>query len=420
MIERSYGDFSVALRRSAVRAQLPLNGSIEVTHRCSLACEHCYNNRPMSDATARASELTTDELKRITGEIAEAGGLYLLFTGGEIFARKDFLDVYRHAKQLGFIVTLFTNATLVTERIADELAALPPFVVEVTLYGNSSETYERLTGVRGSFARARQGIRRLIERGVSVRLKSVGVTHTLAEMSDMNKFALSEVGQPLKFDSLINGRIDGDARPLATRLPAERIVALDLADPRRVNGWREFAQRFGGPVNGDPAAPARYHCGGGVTSYAIDPQGRLSICVLSKREQFDLRRGTFAEGWSRFLRGARAQPAARRTKCTSCGIKAMCGMCPAMGELESGDPDEPVPFLCEVAHLRAATLGITVPAHGECEFCPGGARHDAISAPATRLRAGANSEPVRRSLPVLGGENDRPSCGSGQCGSCGT
>ncbi len=418
MIERSYGDFSLALRRQAARARLPLNGSIEVTHRCSLACAHCYNNRPMSDAAARVSELTTDELKRIVGEIAAAGGLYLLFTGGEIFARKDFLDVYRHARQQGFIVTLFTNATLVSDRIADALAELPPFVVEVTLYGHTPQTYERLTGVRGSFTRARQGIRRLVERRVPVRLKTVGVTHTLDEIADMNRFALAEVGQPLKFDSLINGRIDGDARPLATRLPAERIVALDLADPRRVTGWREFAQQFGGPAEAGPAAPRRYHCGGGVTSYAIDPEGKLSICVLSKREQFDLRRGSFAEGWAGFLRGVRAQPAERATKCTGCGIKAMCGMCPAMGELETGDPDQPVPFLCEVAHLRAAALDIPVPPHGACEFCAGGARHAEIAAAAARVRTGAGA-PKRRSLTVLGGDEAGSRCGSEPCGSCG-
>lgn len=419
MRQVSYGDFSQRLRRHAGGAQLPLNGSIEVTHRCSLACAHCYNNRPMSDAAARAAELTTPELKRIVGEIAEAGGLYLLFTGGEIFARKDFLEIYRHARQLGFIVTLFTNATLITERVADALAAMPPFVVEVTLYGHTPQTYERLTGVRGSFTRARLGIRRLVDRGVPVRLKSVGVTHTLAEMADMNRFALAEVGQPLKFDSMINARIDGDARPVATRLAADQIVALDLSDPRRVNGWREFAQRFGGPVNGNPAAPTRYHCGGGVTSYAIDPEGRLSICVLSKRDQFDLRRGSFADGWSQFLRGVRAQSAARSTKCTSCGIKAMCGMCPAMGELESGDPDQPVPFLCEVAHLRAEVLDIAVPPHDDCEFCAGGARRGEIVAAATRVRTGAAGPSSRRSLTVLAADTASSSCGSGQCGSCG-
>jgi sulfatase maturation enzyme AslB (radical SAM superfamily) len=65
----------------------------------------------------------------------------------------------------------------------------------------------------------------------------------------------------------------------------------------------------------------------------------------------------------------------RQTKCAACEIKAMCGMCPANGELESGDAEQPVDFLCQVAHLRAHVLGLPVSQHGDCEYCEGGNRH---------------------------------------------
>jgi hypothetical protein len=100
-------------------------------------------------------------------------------------------------------------------------------------------------------------------------------------------------------------------------------------------------------------------------------------------------------------------------------------MCPANGELENGDPESPVDFLCHVAHLRAATLGIEVPAHGECEYCPGGERHgelqrslaglgrarELIGSPGKRTAA-----PAPLALPVLGAAGGRASA----CGSCGT
>jgi hypothetical protein len=47
----------------------------------------------------------------------------------------------------------------------------------------------------------------------------------------------------------------------------------------------------------------------------------------------------------------------------------MCGICPANAELENHDAEEPVDFLCQVAHLRAKALGINVKPHGECEYC---------------------------------------------------
>ncbi|GAG51750.1 unnamed protein product, partial [marine sediment metagenome] len=71
----------------------------------------------MSDKEARRNELTYDEHCRILDEITAAGCLWLLYTGGEIFARKDFLDIYTYAKQKGLIISLFSNGTLITPEV---------------------------------------------------------------------------------------------------------------------------------------------------------------------------------------------------------------------------------------------------------------------------------------------------------------
>src|SRR6266702_4788824 len=117
----SYGTFSETVHRQARAARAPLNATIEVTRRCPLVCAHCYNNLPMGDRKAQLAELTLDEHRRLLDQMAEAGCLWLLYTGGEIFARRDFLDIYTHAKRNGFIITLYTNGTLIDERVADHL-----------------------------------------------------------------------------------------------------------------------------------------------------------------------------------------------------------------------------------------------------------------------------------------------------------
>ena len=182
---------------------------------------------------ARRRELDTSELRRIIDEIAEAGCLWLLLTGGEIFARKDFLDIYIHAKQRGLFVSLFTNGTQVTPAIADYLAVWRPFAIEVTLYGRTRETYERLTGVPGSFDRCMRGIQLLKERGLPLKLKTVAVTINRHEIAGMQRFAEEELGLPFKFDGMINARIDCSGSPLAVRLAAREMVALDVGDPVR-------------------------------------------------------------------------------------------------------------------------------------------------------------------------------------------
>ena len=82
-------------------------------------------------------------------------------------------------------------------------------------------------------------------------------------------------------------------------------------------------------------------------------------------------------------------------------------MCPAVAQLENGDPEEPVDFLCQVAHLRALALAgpAAIQAHGPCEYCPGGEHHEAATAAAGRLKHAATGAwpgpSPRQSLPVL-------------------
>src|SRR5687767_5016184 len=95
----SYQTFGTSLRGRASSVRAPLSASFEITRRCPLSCQHCYNNLPMGDRQARARELTVAEHQRILDELAELECLWLLYTGGEVFARKDFPEIYAHAKK---------------------------------------------------------------------------------------------------------------------------------------------------------------------------------------------------------------------------------------------------------------------------------------------------------------------------------
>jgi len=156
---------------------------------------------------------------------------------------------------------------------------------------------------------------------------------------------------------------------LRVRLKPEEVVELDLRDPKRMAEWKRFGQQFNGPVHPPEHCDKLYHCGAGIGTFAIDPTGKLNICLLSPGENWDLRKGSFREGWEEFLSKVRQKKITKLTKCIACEIKAMCGMCPVSAELENKDPEEPVDFLCQVAHLRAKALGFTLKPHGECQYC---------------------------------------------------
>jgi radical SAM protein with 4Fe4S-binding SPASM domain len=420
MEAKTYGEFSRLVHGHYSGQRAPLSVSIEVTRRCPLDCLHCYNNLAMADLEARSRELTKEEHFRLLDDLADLGCLWLLYTGGEIFARKDFLEIYTYAKQKGFLITLFTNGTLITERVADYLQQWPPFAIEITLYGRTKQTYEALTGIEGSYDRCLRGVARLRDRGLPLKLKTVPTTINKHEVVAMKDFVEQELHLDFKFDSLINPRIDCSQSPLAVRLSPEEVVALDLHWPKIAAEHREAAARDLAASSASEKMDGVYSCSGGMNSFAVDPYGQMSICVLSHKDTYDIRLGTVKEGWDRFLLKVRARERKRISKCVKCRIRSLCSMCPANGELENGDPESPVDFLCEVAHLRAIALGLEVPEHGECDFCSGGGHYNSVKESARRIASKDNTVGEWTSpqvvLPIL----NNPAAASYEgCGGCG-
>jgi radical SAM protein with 4Fe4S-binding SPASM domain len=381
----SYGTFSADLHQHRAGGRVPLQVAIEVTRRCPLECLHCYNNLAMDDVEARRRELTKEEHFRLLDELVEIGCFWLLYTGGEIFARRDFLEIYTYAKTKGFLITLFTNGTVINEQIADYLAAWPPFAIEITLYGRTRETYEALTAIPGSYDRCLRGIRLLKGRGLPLKLKTVATSINKHEVLAMRQFSEEELGVEFKVDGQINPRIDCSQSPLAVRLAPEEVVALDMSTPKAVSEYRRLAKRdLENPPNLSQNDSV-YFCGGGMNSFAINAYGEMGICVISQQETFSVRDARLKTVWETSLAELRRRKRTKLTKCVQCQIQSLCGMCPANGEMENGDRESPVSFLCHVAHLRAAVIGVETPAHGTCEFCAGGSEHEALMESARRI-----------------------------------
>ena len=120
---------------------------IELTERCNNDCLHCCVNLPEHDGDALGREMSTAFVKGVLTEAATLGCLTIRFTGGEPLLRSDLQELYLFARRLGMQVVLFTNARLVTREFAELLAKVPPGrMVEVSVYGMSPETYDRVAG----------------------------------------------------------------------------------------------------------------------------------------------------------------------------------------------------------------------------------------------------------------------------------
>ena len=281
--------------------------------------------------------------------MADAGCLFLLLTGGEVLLRPDFAEIYRRARGRGMLVSLFTNATLLTPAIADLLAYSRPQSIEITLYGATQQTYEAVTQVPGSYARCRRGIELLLERGLPLTLKSVLLTTNRHELAEMQTLA-EEVGVKFRYDGTLWPRLDGGERPYDHRLSLEEMLALDREDPERRRQWEETAALFGGQL---VRAEYVYSCGAGLQTFHVDSAGRMSICTMSRHPSYDLRQMRFEEAWEA-LGTLRQQRRRLDTACRTCTAGGLCTQCPGWSQAVHGDDETPVAFVCELGRLRAA------------------------------------------------------------------
>jgi len=336
-------EFLRGLSRRAAAERVPLAGSLALTHRCNLRCVHCY----LSGAPAPRAELTAEQWRHVLDEVTEAGCLSLLITGGEPLLRSDFRVIYRHARSNGLLVTVFSNGTLISDEVIDLFREYPPRAVELSLYGVTAGTYERITGVPGSYGRCRAGIERLLDAGINVRLKTILMTLNAHEFSAIEQLAF-DWGVRFRFDAAIFPRLNGDRAPLALRVAPEEAVARELADPSRLLAWRQYYDERADL----PVSKWLYNCGAGRTGFHVDPYGYLQPCLMAYGYRYGLLGGSFDAGWRQEMPAVRERRAGEGDACSRCEMRVLCGYCPAFSALDSGAEDIRSDYLCALGHLR--------------------------------------------------------------------
>ena len=352
--EVSIQDYARRLIKRPQGKRIPLSGTLELTFRCNNRCLHCYVNQPAHHEKVREKELSSTEIYRLLDNMAQEGTLWLLLTGGEPLLRPDFEDIYLYAKKKGFLITLFTNGTLITPALVDFLKEFPPRFIEITLYGATEGTYEKVTQMPGSYQRCRRGIDLLQEGEIPLKLKTVVMNQNRDEFVATKRF-VEGLGLEFRFDALLNGSLDGSKDMRRMRISPQQVVELDLGDPQRCQAFRRLYERAKGE---EPDREHLFRCGAGLWSFHIDPYGLLSLCNMARTPSYDLRHGTFAEGWHELFPLVREQRAVRDNPCLECGLIHMCDQCPGWSQLERSDPGVPVDYLCRVTHLRAKAFGM--------------------------------------------------------------
>jgi radical SAM protein with 4Fe4S-binding SPASM domain len=345
--------------------RVPISFDLEITARCNMGCRHCYINLPAGDATAQARELTITEITDIADQAVKLGAMWCLITGGEPLLRPDFPAIYLGLKRLGLLVSVFTNATLITEEHTRLFHRYPPRDIEVTVYGVTPETYERVTRRSGAFDRFMHGLNLLFDSGVRVRLKGMAMQSNARELEAIAQFCREHTKDYYRFDPQLHLRFDGNLTHneeiKAERLTPEQIVALERADEKRFTALCDGKDKLINPEFNHIGCDHLFHCGAGNGSFNVSYDGKFRLCssLWAEGTTYDLRRGTLAEAWNEFVprvRDLRSRKGEFLKSCRKCAFVNLCMWCPAHADLETGEMDGATPYFCAVAHARASGL----------------------------------------------------------------
>lgn len=330
------------LAQRALDRDVPLSVQLDVTYRCNERCVHCYLDHDDH------GEMTTAEIRGLLDQLAEAGVFFLTLSGGEVFMRRDFLDIVEYARSLMFCVKIKTNAFMIGEKEAQRLRDLDVQDVQVSIYSHRPEVHDAITLLPGSLKRSVAGIRRLRSRGVKVVIANVLMMQNLSDHDGVIQLA-KELGAGYAIDPTITPMMDGDRSILRLGLGVPQLKGV-FHNPDLVGDVDEFCAVS--PSDSDDHLE-NFPCSAGHTACYISPYGDLYPCVQFPLPSGNLRRQTFMDIWrnSTQLNEVRSITVGDLPVCSGCGHSSSCSRCPGLAYME-GNMRGPSTQDCEKSFAR--------------------------------------------------------------------
>jgi len=339
-------DTTNGMMQAAKRSGEPLIGTFELTARCNLACKMCYIRRDAGNQQVILQEKSAKQWISLGEQAAKAGTLFLLLTGGEPLIRPDFKEIYEAFTQMGFIITLYTNATLVTAEFAEWIAKIPPNKVEITLYGASPETYAAVTGSANAFEKTLRGIDLLIEAGLKITLRTTIIHKNMNDIAAMNIIAKD---RNLKMENTLS--VIKPVRGAISNTEAERLSPLEIKnlELEEISSDEECEPTYKSRALKVTVSKEPMFCSAGKCSYWVAWDGRMLPCAMMDKPYSLPFCSSFEMAWEKLKLGI--LDITSPEECGVCQYKPYCSVCPAKLQAETGSFNELSQYVCEMAHM---------------------------------------------------------------------
>lgn len=342
-------------QKASIR-KVPLNGTFELSPVCNFACKMCYVRRTPEQIHAQGKKIILwQDWLELAKQCRQAGTLYLLLTGGEPFLYPGFKELYLELHKMGFLLAINSNGTLIDEETVAWLKKAAPFRINVTLYGASPETYQRICGNADGYGRTVKAIRMLKEAGIPTVINASMIPENEQDLESIAAFG-KELGLNTRIATYMFPPMRRDQEAADSRFTAEKSAQMFLRRARCLLSDAEYQKFLHDTLEKVPpaseqdtwgAAPEFMRCRAGRSTFWINWEGYMTACGMLdfplKTEPF---RESFLDCWLRLTDTVRSTPVLHG--CANCSKREVCGICVAMIYGETGTADQKAPYLCRM------------------------------------------------------------------------
>lgn len=332
---------------------MPVSASFELTARCNFNCPMCYVHLTPEQVEAAGRELTAQEWIQLAREARDRGLIFALLTGGEPLVRKDFFEIYKGMKELGLVISINSNGSMLQGEILEKFLEDPPSRFNISLYGGSNETYRNMCGIP-AYDRVKENIRALRQAGVDVSLNLSITPYNCQDLAqiyadavelDVNVRASSYMYPPVR----VNDEAYGCGNRLSPTEAAQKEVEWDrirFSDEEFAFRANNIIHLAGKEQEGCPLEEGEgITCRAGSTSLWVTWDGKMTPCgMMTGPVVYPVRDG-FSAAWD----ALRAETDAIRmpAQCSTCDHKDVCSVCAAVSFTETGRYDGLPTYICE-------------------------------------------------------------------------
>lgn len=343
----------------ASKAKIPLNGTFELSPICNFSCKMCYVRKSVTEVVQHDRKMVTlEQWLAIAKEARDAGMLYLLLTGGEPLLWPDFWELYKALSEMGFLLSINTNAALIDDAAIEIFREIPPTRINITLYGASDETYQKLCNSKGVFAKVDYAIKALKNAGISVKLNG---SLTPDNVVDLNACILygkkheliyepnTYMYPPMRRDVKMVGR-NVRFTPREAAYYKLESYKLQYGENTYKNYLKSIINQCVFPEglkeNNIDCKDANMKCRAGVASFWITWDGWMTPCGMMQEPKVDIYEKSFIDAWSELV--YLNKKVKLSSICSKCSNQRICHSCAAMALTETGSTSEVPGYLCEM------------------------------------------------------------------------